>query len=52
MKKDSNQFYIDFLNKEKNFSVDRKYFDTHEDARRWALKNFDNYHLDMIKTIA
>lgn len=42
--------YIDFLNKEKGFKKDRKYFKSYEEARKWALKNFDKFHPDMIKT--
>jgi hypothetical protein len=42
--------YIDFLNKEKGFKKDRKYFKSYEEARKWALKNFDKFDPDMIKT--
>lgn len=41
--------YIDFLNKKKNFQRDRKYFNSYEDAKKWALKNFDKFNSDMIK---
>jgi hypothetical protein len=51
MKKDNNQFYIDFLNRNKNYSRDRKYFDTYEDAKKWALENFDRFDQDMINVI-
>lgn len=40
--------YIDYLNKEKNFKRDRKYFDSYEEAKKWASKNFDRFNSDMI----
>jgi hypothetical protein len=41
--------YIDFLNKEKNFRQDRKYFDSYAEAERWAKKTFERFDPDMIK---
>ena len=41
-------YYIDYLNKDKNFSRDRIYFDTYEDAEKWARQNFEKFHPDMI----
>lgn len=46
----NNRVYIDFLNKKKNFKLDRKYFDSYEKAREWALKNFERFDPDFIKT--
>lgn len=43
-----NQCYIDFLNKEKNFTRDRKEFLTYEAAQKWALKNLEKFNPDMI----
>lgn len=42
-------FYIEFLNKKKNFQKDTIYFDTYEQAAKWAKDNLDNFHPDMIK---
>jgi hypothetical protein len=42
-------YYIDFLNKKKNFSIDRVTFDDYEKARKWAMKNFESFDPDMIK---
>lgn len=48
-------YYIEFLNKEKNFARDRKIFknkDTQKsfnDAIKWGKKNISNFHLDMIR---
>jgi hypothetical protein len=41
--------YIDYLNKKKKFQKDRKYFDSYEEAREWALKNIERFNPDMIK---
>ena len=43
-----NEVYIDFMNKDKNYSTDRKYFETYEDAERWAKKELDSFNPDMI----
>ena len=43
-----NEVYIDFLNKEKNFTKDKKSFKTYEDAEKWARKNIDKFNPDMI----
>lgn len=40
--------YIDFLNKDKKFKQDRKYFKSWDDAVKWARKNFDKFSPDMI----
>ena len=40
--------YIEFLNKDKNFQQDRKYFDSYSEARKWAIENFDSFDQDMI----
>lgn len=41
--------YIEFLNKDKNFQQDKKYFTSYETAKEWGKKEFDNFNLDMIK---
>lgn len=43
------EYYIEYLNKDKNYQRDRKYFDTFEDAAQWGKDNFENFNLDMIK---
>ena len=44
------QYYIEFLNKDKNFQKDRKYFETYDQAKNWALENFERFDPDMIKS--
>jgi hypothetical protein len=44
-----NQFYIEYLNKDKNFAIDRIYFDSYKDAIKWASKNLSNFCTDIIK---
>ena len=46
--KEKYEVYIDFMNRDKNFATDRKYFKTYEDAERWAKKEFDSFNPDMI----
>ena len=41
--------YIDYLNKAKGFQKDRKYFDSYEDAVKWARSHFDKFDTDYIK---
>lgn len=41
--------YIDFLNKKKGFKQDRIRFNSYEAAVKWAKKNFERFHPDMIK---
>lgn len=46
-------FYIDFLNKDKKFQLDRVTFkgkDAYEDAKKWGKDNLDNFHGDMINS--
>ena len=46
------EVYIDFLNKKKGFTKDRKTFSgakAYESAVSWAKKNFDKFDPDMIK---
>ena len=46
------QFYIKFLNKDKNFTEDRKYFNTWDEAKLWATTgNFEKLHPDMIHMV-
>jgi hypothetical protein len=44
------QFYIEYLNKDKNFEIDKIYFDKYQDARYWAIINLSNFCTDIIKT--
>jgi len=46
----SQKVYIDFLNKKKGFKQDRIYFNSYEEAKDWAIKNFERFDPDMIKT--
>tara|TARA_R100001530_G_scaffold60360_3_gene43631 strand:+ start:3241 stop:3573 length:333 start_codon:yes stop_codon:yes gene_type:complete len=41
--------YIDYLNKDKNFTTDRKYFSNYTQAMKWGISNLDNFNTDMIK---
>ena len=45
---DGGEVYIDFMNAEKNFETDRKYFDAYDDAVTWAKKEFEKFNPDMI----
>jgi hypothetical protein len=44
-----NKFYIEYLNKDKNFAIDRIYFDNYQDAINWAIKNLSIFSTDIIK---
>ena len=46
------RFYVEYLNKDINFQVDRKYFDTYSGALRWAKKEFESFHPDMVRIAA
>jgi hypothetical protein len=41
--------FIEYLNRDNNFTVDKIYFDNYEDAKAWAKNNLDNFNLDLIK---
>jgi hypothetical protein len=43
------KIYIEFLNKKKNFQIDRKYFNTDEEAMAWGRKNLGNFNIDMLR---
>lgn len=43
-----NEAYVDFMNKDKGFKVERKYFKTYEDAEKWARNEFEKFYPDMI----
>jgi len=43
-----NEAYVDFMNKDKGFKVERKYFKTYEDAVKWARNEFEKFSPDMI----
>jgi GNAT superfamily N-acetyltransferase len=46
---ETEEVYIEFLNKEKGFKKDTKYFNSYEEAVEWAKENFDKFNPDMIK---
>jgi len=43
-----NSVFILFMNKEKNFSIDKKSFETYEEALIWGKLFLENFHIDMI----
>lgn len=45
----SEKTYIDFLNKKKGFKQDRIYFNSYEDAVKWAKANLGKFNPDVIK---
>ena len=42
------RLYIDYLNKDKQYSKDRIYFDTLNDAILWGRDNIHNFNMDLI----
>jgi hypothetical protein len=44
------KYFIEFLNKNKNFKKDKKYFKTEEQAKKWAIKNLGKFNPDYIKS--
>jgi hypothetical protein len=44
-----NQYYIQFLNKDKGFKEDVKDFNSYPDAHSWGKDNIENFTLDQIK---
>lgn len=42
------EVYIDYLNKDKNFKVDRISFKTYDEAVQWMTKNLEKFNTDMI----
>ncbi len=52
MKKKIDVYYIEFLNKDKNFQCDVKEFrgdNAEEDAKKWGKKNIERFHGDMLR---
>ena len=43
------RFFIEYMNKDNNFKIDRIYFDNYENAKNWGRDNLDNFNLDLIK---
>jgi len=41
--------FIEYLNKDKGFKMDRKYFNSYQEAERWARNNFDKFNTDYIR---
>jgi hypothetical protein len=44
-----NSVYILFMNKDKNFKLDKKEFETYEEALIWGKLFLENFNVDMIK---
>lgn len=44
----SDEVYIDYRNKDKNYKTDRKSFKSYDDAVKWARKEFESFNPDMI----
>jgi hypothetical protein len=42
------RLYIDYLNKDKQYSKDRIYFDNLNDAILWGRDNIHNFNIDFI----
>ena len=42
------KIYIEYLNKDKNFKVDRIYFESYEKAKIWGINNIHNFNIDSI----
>ena len=42
-------YYIEFLNKDKNFTKDTKNFADYSLALKWGRKNLENFSPDMIR---
>lgn len=42
------KYYINYLNKDKNFKEDKIFFDTYKEAEKWAKDNFERFDPDMI----
>lgn len=42
------KIYIEFLNKDKNFKVDRIYFESYKEAKIWGINNIHNFNIDFI----
>jgi hypothetical protein len=45
----SPKYFIEFLNKKKGFSRDKKEFASYEDAIKWGRKNLENFNSDMVR---
>jgi len=43
--------FIEYMNKDIGFKADKKYFETVEDAKKWAVKNFEKFNMDMIRHV-
>ena len=43
-----NSVYILFMNKDKNFKLDKKEFESYEDALIWGKLFLENFNIDMI----
>lgn len=41
--------FIEYLNRDKNFTLDKVYFENYKDAVQWGKDNFENFNFDMIK---
>lgn len=43
------KYYVEFLNPNKKFKLDRKYFKTYGEARKWCMENMKKFDPDYIK---
>ena len=43
-----NKAYVDFLNKDNGYKLERKYFKTYRAAEKWAKNEFERFDQDMI----
>jgi hypothetical protein len=43
-----NKFFIDYLNADKDFMEERKFFTSYRNAEKWGRKEFEKFHPDMI----
>ena len=46
---ENDEVYIEFLNKEKNFKKDKKYFKTYNDAVNFGKSEIERFKVDMVK---
>lgn len=42
-------YYIEFLNSKNNFRIERKDFETYEEAKQFLISEFEKFNLDMIR---
>ncbi len=47
----SNSVYVDFYNKDNNFKLERKYFDTFDLAKKWCLETMDKFDPALVRLV-